>query len=126
MSEEYNKGDLFFGGFMGFIVGVLLLLIIKDGIIFDTSTMDEVCTQLSGEPSVVNHQESTSEKIVCNPREKVDEEVLDDGKIILKGYKKMVTEPIIEPLTKEDIENANDVCRKVGGEFNIEDRRCYF
>ena len=93
VSEKYSMVEFYWIMIAGIIIGVAIFniyFIINESQFIDKETMDEVCTQLSGQPSVFNYQESTSKKIICNPIEKKDEKVLDDGKIVLKGYKQVI------------------------------------
>ena len=133
MSEKYSTGDLFLAGVLGFILSFLIFFLTGNDI--EISTLDEVCTRLSGEPSLFNLDESTPSQIICNPLEKKDEKVLDDGKIILKGYKEspLTQRDIEEKVTnkymlfsKEEQDELKNMCRRKGLEINEDALICYY
>lgn len=90
--DKDEKQENNFGwGMVGFMIGLIFVAIawaifLGEEFSIDKTTLDEVCTQLSGQPSVFNIEETTDKVIVCNPMAKKDEIVLDEGKIILKNY----------------------------------------
>ena len=140
MSEKYSTGDLFLAGVLGFILSFLIFFLTGNDI--EISTLDEVCTRLSGEPSLFNLDESTPSQIICNPLEKKDEKVLDDGKIILKGYKEVIKVKMeMGPkdneegtrvtnkymlFSKEEQEELKNMCRRKGLEINEDALICYY
>ncbi len=54
--------------------------------ILSYETLDEICTELSGELSEYNKLETTKHKLICNPINDPKDIVLDDGAIVLRGY----------------------------------------
>ena len=86
MADEFGIG-MIVGCVMGLFFGAFLTgIIIDDGFrqVMEQETLDEICTELSGETSEYNMEETTRHKLICNPGE--DEIVLDHGAIVLRGY----------------------------------------
>ena len=80
-------------GICCFILGLLFgfvftMAIIDDGYrqIMEQETLDEICTELAGEPSEYSMEETTRHKLICNPTNDPKDIILDDGAIVLRGY----------------------------------------
>jgi len=86
--DEDIKG-IIIGLVIGALIGAFITGVsIDNGYrqVMEQETLDEICIELAGEPSVYSLKETTRHQLICNPTNDPDDIVLDDGKIILRGY----------------------------------------